>query len=156
MGYIEAICISKRKGVVKKRIDEATLIAGWGIQGDAHAGKWHRQVSILAGESIERIKQKLPDVAHGAFAENLVTRDVELSRIEPGDRLIIGDGIVLEISQIGKECHRSCRIKELVGDCIMPTEGVFAVVVRGGIVKTGDVIEFIGNLPRCLTGESRK
>ena len=140
MGYIEAIAISREKGVVKKETAEVKLVQDWGIEGDAHAGNWPRQVSLLAGESIDRIKEKIPDLAIGAFAENLVTRGIDLRLIKIRERLILADNIILEVTQIGKECHSGCVIKEITGDCIMPREGIFAKVISGGRLQTGDEI----------------
>lgn len=138
MGSIEAVCISAEKGVVKTAVDQIVLRSEWGIEGDAHAGDWHRQVSLLAGESIDRMRQKIPDLAHGAFAENIVTRGIDLSGFTIGDCLKIGDGIVLEITQIGKECHDAgCAIKSATGECIMPKEGLFCRVLQGGTIKPG-------------------
>jgi MOSC domain-containing protein YiiM len=141
MGYIEAVCTSRKKGIVKKPVSNSIFIENWGIEGDAHAGRWHRQVSLLAGESIDRMKEKIPSLAQGAFAENIITRKINLSALNAGDQLIINDEIILEITQIGKECHTSCVIKTLTGDCIMPREGLFAKVVFGGFVKPGDSLE---------------
>jgi MOSC domain-containing protein YiiM len=140
VGYIEAIAISDKKGVVKKEISQATLIEDWGIEGDAHAGVWHRQVSLLAGESIDRVKKKIPGLAIGAFAENLITRGIDLRIIKIAKRLKLADNVILEITQIGKECHNACAIKQLTGDCIMPREGIFAKVISGGRIRTGDAI----------------
>ncbi len=141
MGHIEAICISRKKGVVKKPISSSIFIEDWGIEGDAHAGKWHRQISLLAGESIDKMKEKIPSLSQGAFAENIITRGINLLKLNIGDELILNDGIILEITQIGKECHTSCAIKTRTGDCIMPREGLFARVINGGIVKKGDSIK---------------
>ncbi len=142
MGLIEAICISAEKGVVKKPVDEITLRHSWGIEGDAHAGDWHRQVSILAGESIDRMRRKLPELDHGMFAENIVTRGIDLSVLTIGDSLLIGDDIVLEITQIGKECHNAgCAIQSATGECIMPKEGLFCRVVQGGKITPGMAVE---------------
>ena len=142
MGFIEAICISTEKGVVKNAVGEISLRPGWGIEGDAHAGDWHRQVSILAGESIDRMRRKMPELDHGMFAENIVTRDIDLSVLTIGNSLLIGDDIVLEITQIGKECHNAgCAIKSATGECIMPKEGLFCRVVQGGTIKPGMVVE---------------
>jgi MOSC domain-containing protein YiiM len=138
MGSIEAVCISAEKGVVKTAVDQIVLRSEWGIEGDAHAGDWHRQVSLLAGESIDRMRQMIPDLAHGAFAENIVTRGIDLSGFAIGDCLKIGNGIVLEITQIGKECHDAgCAIKSATGECIMPKEGLFCRVLQGGTIKPG-------------------
>lgn len=113
----------------------------WGIQQDAHAGKWHRQVSLLAGESIDRVKEQLPTLKNGAFAENIITRDIDLATVKIGDRLQLGGEVVLEITQIGKKCHNDgCAIKKATGNCIMPKEGLFARVIHGGNLKKGDTI----------------
>lgn len=143
MGTIEAICISSKRGTAKKAVDSAEFVAEQGILGDAHAGDWHRQVSILTAESIETMKEKLPHLAQGAFAENIITRGVDLSDIHPGERIQISSSVILEVTQIGKECHEACAIRTVTGDCIMPTEGVFARVLQGGAVKPGDSIEKI-------------
>ncbi len=144
MSYIEALCISKKKGIVKKEIPLAEFLEEWGIDGDAHAGKWHRQVSLLAGESIDLVKQTLPTLKNGAFAENVITRGIDLSAIRIGDRLDLGGDVVLEVTQIGKKCHNDgCAIKKATGDCIMPREGIFAKVLRGGTVKAGDNISVL-------------
>ncbi len=141
MATIEAICISKKKGMVKKPVELANFQAGFGITGDAHAGKWHRQVSLLAGESIDTVKIKLPSLKDGAFAENIITRGLSLSSVSVGDSLQIGTDIILEITQIGKKCHNDgCVIKKATGDCIMPKEGIFAKVVQGGEAKADDPI----------------
>lgn len=141
MATIEAICISKKKGIVKKPIALAMFQAGFGIVGDAHAGPWHRQVSLLAGESIDTVKKQLPSLKDGAFAENIITRGMDLLSISVGDCLHIGDDVILEITQIGKKCHNDgCAIKKATGDCIMPKEGIFAKVVQGGEAKVGDSI----------------
>ncbi len=142
MATVEAICISKKKGIVKKSVDIASFESDWGISGDAHAGKWHRQVSLLAGESIDRVKKKLPSLCNGAFAENIITRGIDHAALQIGDRLQVGDSVVLEITQIGKKCHNDgCAIKKATGDCIMPKEGLFSKVVQGGIVKKGDQLQ---------------
>ncbi len=142
---VEAICISGKKGIVKREIDEVQLEDDWGITRDAHAGKWHRQVSLLAGESIDRAKEKLPTLKNGAFAENIITRNIDLARVKIGDRLRLGENVVLEITQIGKKCHNDgCAIKKATGNCIMPKEGLFARVISGGTLKKGDSICTIG------------
>jgi MOSC domain-containing protein YiiM len=141
MGYVKAVCISPKKGMVKKQVERITVKQDWGIVDDAHAGKWHRQVSLLAGESIDQVKEQLPGLRHGSFAENIVTRDIDLSGLQVGDRLILGTEVVLEITQIGKECHnQGCAVKRKTGDCIMPREGLFARVICSGTVKPGDTI----------------
>lgn len=142
MAIVEAICISRKKGIVKKAVDNATFKMNWGIIGDAHAGKWHRQVSLLAGESIDNVKKILPTLKNGAFAENIVTRGIDLNRLKIGDRLQVGDSVLLEITQIGKKCHNNgCAIKKATGDCIMPREGLFAIVVAGGTISNADQIQ---------------
>jgi MOSC domain-containing protein YiiM len=141
MAHVEAVCISEKKGIVKKEQAEVHLQADWGIENDAHAGKWHRQISLLAGESIDCVKEKLPTLKNGAFAENIITRGIDLTALKLGDRLQIGGTVILEITQIGKECHNSgCAIKKLTGDCIMPREGLFGKVIKGGSIKAKDMI----------------
>jgi MOSC domain-containing protein YiiM len=139
---VEAICISSKKGIVKREIEEVFFENDWGIEKDAHAGKWHRQVSLLAGESIDRVKQKLPTLKNGAFAENIITRNIDLTAVKIGDQLHLEKDVILEITQIGKKCHNDgCAIKKATGDCIMPKEGLFARVISGGSLKKGDVIQ---------------
>lgn len=141
MATIEALCIGKKKGIPKSAIDQATFQVGFGIVNDAHGGDWHRQISLLAGESIDKVKEILPQLTHGAFAENIITRGVDLQSIKVGDRLQFGTEILVEITQIGKECHDAgCAIKKATGDCIMPREGIFAKVLQGGEAKPGDLI----------------
>jgi MOSC domain-containing protein YiiM len=138
---VEALCISSKKGIPKKAVDEVEFQVGWGIVNDAHGGSWHRQVSLLAGESIDTVKAHLPSLSQGAFAENIVTRGLDLSQIRPGQRLQIGAESILEITQIGKQCHNDgCAIKKATGDCIMPKEGVFAQVLQAGKARPGDSI----------------
>lgn len=138
MGIIEAVCISEKKGMVKKEVPEIILKENWGITGDAHAGDWHRQVSLLAGESIDAVKKKMPHLKHGVFAENIVCRGLDLMSLAIGDRVLIDGQIVLEVTQIGKECHNAgCAIKKATGDCIMPKEGIFTKVIHGGVIKAG-------------------
>ena len=137
MAHVEAVCLSRKKGIVKKEQGNVVLIENWGIDGDAHAGDWHRQVSLLAGESIDTVKKTLPTLKNGAFAENIITRGIDLTTLKIGDRLQVGDTVILEITQIGKKCHNDgCAIKKATGDCIMPREGIFSRVIQGGeIVK---------------------
>ena len=138
MGVVEAVCISEKKGMVKKEVPEIFLEENWGITGDAHAGIWHRQVSLLAGESIDAVKKKMPHLKHGVFAENIVSRGLDVMALAVGDRLVIDGQVVLEVTQIGKECHNDgCAIKKATGDCIMPKEGIFTKVIHGGAVKPG-------------------
>ena len=141
MSTVEAVCTSAKKGTVKQERERVTLKADWGIEGDAHAGDWHRQVSLLACESIDLVKEVLPTLKKGAFAENIITRGVALEQLGIGSRIRIGETVVLEITQIGKECHNSgCAIKKATGDCIMPREGLFAKVIEGGEVVPGDEV----------------
>ena len=142
MGKILAICISKEKGTQKEPIESATLVEDWGIKEDAHAGKWHRQVSLLSFEKIEEFRAKGADVDFGAFGENLVVEGFDLRTIPVGTRFQVGDAI-LELTQIGNECHSHCAIYHAVGDCIMPREGVFTKVLKGGEIKPGDEITML-------------
>ncbi len=136
MAYVEAVCLSRKKGIVKKEQSSVMLRENWGFEGDAHAGEWHRQVSLLAGESIDGVKDVLPTLKNGAFAENIITRGIDLNTLNISDRLRIGEEVILEITQIGKECHNSgCAIKRATGDCIMPREGIFAKVIKGGEIS---------------------
>jgi cyclic pyranopterin phosphate synthase len=136
---LDAICTSARRGVVKRAVGAAELRAGHGIVGDAHAGGGHRQVSILAAESIAAVREQIPDLAHGAFAENLVTRGLDLGALAVGSVLRVG-AARLEVTQIGKECHQACAIQLVTGDCIMPREGVFCRVIEGGAIAVGDPV----------------
>ncbi len=137
-GKVLSVCISSEKGTKKREVNSARLIPDWGIEGDAHADHWHRQVSLLSVEEINKIKRLIPDLMPGDFAENIDTQGIDIDQIKIGDRIIIGDNIVLEVSQIGKECHSGCEIQKLTGECIMPKKGVFAKVIKGGIVKRND------------------
>ena len=141
MAHVEAVCLSHKKGIVKKEQPQVEMLENWGIDGDAHAGDWHRQVSLLAGESIDNVKKILPTLKNGAFAENIITRGIDLNVVQVGDRLQVGNQVIMEITQIGKECHNSgCAIKKATGDCIMPREGIFARVIKGGTVGKDDTI----------------
>lgn len=142
-GTIESICISCRKGIVKKPVDEAEFRVDYGIEGDAHAGDWHRQISLLPKESIERVREEIPNLADGAFAENLITAGIDLGALQIGTQLRINDEVLLEVTQIGKECHTACAIQTLTGDCIMPREGIFCRVLHGGRVLPGMSIELL-------------
>ena len=144
MAYVEAVCTSHKKGIVKREQEKVVLQENFGIKGDAHAGDWHRQISLLAGESIDTVKETMPTLKNGAFAENIITRGLDLTQLSIGDRLKIGSSIILEITQIGKECHNSgCAIKKATGDCIMPREGLFAIVVAGGSIANADEIQVV-------------
>ncbi len=135
MGEVLAVCISEKKGTLKKNIGRAELVEHYGLKGDAHAGKWHRQVSLLSADKIEAFRKKLW-VDYGAFGENLVVSGFDFRALPVGSLLAAGE-VVLEITQIGKECHNDCMIKKQTGDCIMPREGVFARVIKGGMIETG-------------------
>lgn len=139
MGVIKGICISEKKGTQKHGIPEAELKEEWGILGDAHAGKWHRQVSLLGLEQIEAFRSRGADVDFGAFGENLIVEGYHFRELPVGTRFQIGD-VLLEMTQIGKECHSHCMIYQVMGDCIMPREGVFARVLHGGTIHVGDEI----------------
>jgi MOSC domain-containing protein YiiM len=140
---IVAVCSSKHKGTPKKNIGSGEFKVGLGLLGDAHGGDWHRQVSLLAMEQIEKMREKGLDLQPGSFAENLTTEFFDLWSVKIGDKIKVGDDTVLEITQIGKECHSKCAIFHKIGDCIMPKQGVFAVVLQGGEIKTGDAIVYL-------------
>jgi MOSC domain-containing protein YiiM len=142
-GKVIAVCTSKKKGTPKTEISSALVKVGFGIEGDAHGGDWHRQVSLLSVEQIAGMKEKGLEVGPGSFAENITTEGFDLDSVKVGDRLRIGDSVVLEISQTGKECHTRCAIYHKIGECIMPEKGVFGTVVTGGEVKAGDAVEKI-------------
>ena len=141
-GTIIAVCTSKKKGVPKTDVGSGFLQEGFGLEGDAHGGDWHRQVSLLSIEQIGTMKDKGLDVQPGSFAENLTTQDFDLGSVTVGTRLKVGESALLEVTQIGKECHTRCAIYNKIGECIMPEQGVFATVLKGGIVKSGDPIDF--------------
>jgi MOSC domain-containing protein YiiM len=140
---VTAVCISERKGERKRPVDSVELRENHGIVGDAHAGDWHRQVSLLAAESIDRMRAAGADVSAGDFAENITTEGIDLASLPLGTRLQVGEAVLLEVTQIGKECHTRCSIFQAVGDCVMPREGIFARVLTGGVIKAGDLIERI-------------
>lgn len=140
MGKIVGICTSEKRGTVKTEQKEVNLIENWGLEGDAHGGSWHRQVSLLSYEKIQNFREKGADVALGAFGENLIIEGYDFRELPVGTRFRIGDAI-LEMTQIGKNCHSHCEIYKRMGDCIMPREGVFAEVVKGGHIKVGDEVE---------------
>lgn len=142
MANVTAVCISEEKGTPKHEVAQISLQEGHGILGDAHAGNWHRQVSLLGVESVEKVKAVLPELAPGAFAENILTSGLTLYTLPVGTKLRVGDTL-LEITQIGKECHQGCAIRRLTGDCVMPREGVFAIVLKGGTVRKGDEITLV-------------
>lgn len=138
-GKIVAISTSTRRGIPKSNQNEVRLIENWGMENDVHAGDWHRQISILAMESVQKMRDKGVPVRPGAFAENLTTEFIDIPNLTIGTRVTIGES-ELEITQIGKECHQKCAIFYRAGDCVMPREGVFAVVKKGGVVKVGDTV----------------
>ena len=139
MASVVAVCISERKGTQKHEVPEIQLKIDHGIVGDAHAGNWHRQVSLLAQESVEKMKTAFPDIPVGAFAENILTEGLTLFTLPVGTRLRVGE-VLQEVTQIGKECHAHCAIRRQVGDCVMPREGIFAIVLEEGIIRSGDII----------------
>ncbi|MFB0919528.1 MAG: MOSC domain-containing protein [Oscillospiraceae bacterium] len=139
MGNIIAVCTSSVKGVQKKNAGTVKLIADWGIEGDAHAGKWHRQVSLLSHDKIEEFRARGAEVADGAFGENLVVSGIDFRTLPVGTRFSVND-VLLELTQIGKECHSGCEIYKKMGDCIMPREGVFTRVLSGGTISVGDTL----------------
>ncbi len=140
---IVSIALSKKKGIPKIPVREAQLFVDHGVEGDAHAGPWHRQVSLLASESIESARQLGLDVGFGDFAENIATVGVDWKSLPIGTRVRLGREAVVEITQIGKECHNRCAIYYKAGDCIMPREGVFGRVIEAGVIRCGDPIEII-------------
>ena len=143
MAKVLSINISEKKGVIKTPIKEGIFIEEHGLKDDAHAGKWHRQVSLLAQESIDKmIKMGISDLDAGKFAENITTEGIVLHELPVGTRLKIGETIQ-EVTQIGKECHKGCAIKNQVGTCIMPTEGIFTRIIQGGVIRSGDSIEIL-------------
>lgn len=139
-GKIIAVCTSENKGTIKHNVGCGTLIEEFGIEGDAHGGFAHRQVSLIAAEDIETMRAKLPDLSPGSFAENLTTEGFDLGALSIGDRITVGDACLLEVSQIGKECHTKCQVFHLTGECIMPKKGIFCRVIKGGKVCVGDII----------------
>lgn len=142
MGMIKAICISEKRGTEKQQVEKARLLPDFGIEGDAHGGRWHRQVSLLSFEKAEEFKAKGADIVPGAFGENLLVDGYDFRALPVGTRFQCGEAC-LELTQIGKECHTHCRIYHKMGECIMPTQGVFAKVIRGGEIQVGDEMEMI-------------
>ena len=139
MAQVIAVCVSEKKGVRKRSVPEIHIRIGHGIVGDAHAGNWHRQISLLAEESVDKMRALGLKLTPGAFAENLLTRGISLKDLPVGTRLRVGE-TCLEVTQIGKECHNDCAIKKTTGSCVMPTEGIFAIVVEEGAIRPGDEI----------------
>jgi len=149
-GNILAVCVSKDKGTQKKNVGSAQVRANHGIEGDAHSGPWHRQVSLLADESIEKMRQKGIALTYGDFGENVVTRGIDLLSLGIGSTLKLGESVVGEVTQIGKVCHDRCAIYQQTGDCIMPREGIFLKILSGGKISAGDHIEIV----HCVAPES--
>ena len=143
-GRVVAVCISEKKGERKKPVREISVRENYGIEDDAHAGDWHRQISLLAMESIKKMQAKGLDVTTGDFAENITTEGIDLPSLPIGTRLAIGDTLT-EVTQIGKECHTRCAIFHQAGDCVMPREGIFVKVLRGGTIRNNDTIEIVDN-----------
>lgn len=142
MGKIMAVCISEKRGTQKKNIDKVRLIENFGLEGDAHGGNWHRQVSLLSYEKVRAFEEKGISVEDGAFGENLLVEGFDFKNLPVGIRFRCGE-VLLEMTQIGKECHSHCEIYQAVGDCIMPREGVFARVLHGGMIQIGDELEIV-------------
>ena len=148
MGRVEALCRSDQKGQRKQPLEECEFRADHGIVGDAHAGPWHRQVSLLALEQVETVRRQLPDVGPGDFAENVLVSGVDLAALGLGSRLRLGADVALYVTQIGKECHTPCSIGQRLGDCILPRCGLFARVESGGRVRRGDPVDVTETVPR--------
>lgn len=142
MGKIMAVCISEKRGTQKKNIEKVRLIENFGLEGDAHGGNWHRQVSLLSYEKVRAFEEKGISVEDGAFGENLLVEGFDFKTLPVGTRFRCGEAL-LEMTQIGKECHSHCEIYQAVGDCIMPREGVFARVLHGGEIQIGDELEIV-------------
>ena len=142
MGIIKAVCISEKRGTQKINIKEASFIKDFGIENDAHAGNWHRQVSLISYEKIEAFNARGAEVEDGAFGENLIVEGFNFRELPVGTRFQCNE-VLLELTQIGKECHSHCQIYDKMGECIMPKEGVFAKVLQGGTIKIGDVMRIV-------------
>ena len=142
---IVSIAVSKKKGTRKTPVDEAFVSKNHGLEGDAHAGKWHRQVSFLSSESIEKTRRQGLNVTFGDFAENIATEGIDWPKVPVGTRFQLGTSVLIEITQIGKECHNKCAIYYKAGDCIMPREGVFARVLEEGTIRIGDEIRIMAS-----------
>lgn len=143
MGRVVAVCISEKKGTQKRDVRTGNMIEHFGLEGDAHAGKWHRQVSLLARESADSMRAKGLLIKDGDFGENIVTEGIELKSLPLGTLLKIGKGVIIRVTQIGKLCHDRCAIYYKAGDCIMPREGIFAEIIKGGTIQVDDEITIL-------------
>jgi MOSC domain-containing protein YiiM len=150
---IVSLAVSKKKGTPKVQVEKATLLEDHGLEGDAHAGPWHRQVSFLAAESIEKARKKGLDVGFGDFAENIATLGIDWQDIAVGDRVHLGESALVEITQKGKECHNKCAIYYMAGDCIMPREGIFGRVIKGGEVRAGAPVKILHKSRRAESND---
>ena len=142
MGKVIAVCTSEKKGTQKVSVPEIEIVEDWGIEGDAHAGKWHRQVSLLSFDKIEEFRARGAEVEDGAFGENLVVQGIDFATLPIGTKFKCND-VVLELTQIGKACHSGCAIFWKMGECIMPKQGVFTKVLHGGVIRPGDELEIV-------------
>lgn len=143
MGKVIALCVSERRGTEKKPVENAVLIENFGIETDAHAGNWHRQVSLLSYDKIKEFNERGGKVHDGAFGENIIVEGIDFASLPIGTRFQCND-VILELTQIGKECHSHCEIYKRVGECIMPKQGVFTRVIHGGVITKGDDFQCIG------------
>ena len=141
-GLIKAVCISEKKGTEKHPVKEIVLKENFGIEGDAHAGKWHRQVSLLSAEKVDKFNARGGDAAIGAFGENILVSGIDFKKLPVGSIMRSGD-VVMKLTQIGKECHKGCAIQQKVGKCIMPTQGIFTKVIKEGTIHIGDTISVL-------------
>ena len=142
MGKVIAVCTSEKKGTQKTSVPEIDVRKDWGIQGDAHVGKWHRQVSLLSYEKIEAFRARGAEIEDGAFGENIIVQGIDFATLPVGTKFACND-VVLELTQIGKECHSGCAIFKKMGECIMPKQGVFTKVLHGGIIRPGDELTIL-------------
>ena len=145
-GKVLAVCRSKEKGTMKKEISSGKLIKDYGLEGDSHRGKWHRQLSLLDKNSIDKMRGKGYEISHGDFAENITTAGLDLYKLPVGQKIQINNNIILEVTQIGKKCHHDCEIAQKIGECVMPEEGIFARVIKGGIITAGDEIKVLDSI----------
>ncbi len=143
MGEVLAVCVSETRGVQKKPVEVVHCVRNVGIREDAHAGDWHRQISLLADESADLMREKGVAIGPGDFAENVLTRGIDVKSLPVGTRLRVGEAVLLEVTQIGKECHHGCAIYQATGDCVMPREGIFCIVIEEGTIRAGDRIDVV-------------